>query len=451
MSLASTTTTQNVPPDLGRRAAHGFMWLMGQTLSVKAIALLANVVLALFLVPGDAGLVSMAYTVLTFAGIVQYIGMQDVLVQRHAHFRRWANAAFWMLLLVGVAGGALTALAAPLAARLFDQPKLVGMVLLLAIASPLQTLQAVPQAMLASQLRFRTSVIIGTASAIGISILSIVLAAIGFGAYSFLLPVPLVAALQLGALWAAARPSLRWSPQSRRWRLLLGDTGLNWGVSICQIIITGADHVILSLLFSSTVVGIYFWAVNLSTQLLRLLAMNLSSVLLPSLSRLQADPKRQGTAFLQAMRVLAMIGIPACLLQSALAQPLVNIMYKERWESVGPVLAVLSAGMAFYFVAGPATSLLKARGRFRALFVIHLVNAIVMVATLTLIALNATERSAALGVAIGTAACLAAFGPVILSYAIREAGHDWTAVMRVYAAPTLCSVLAIGAAVAIST
>jgi PST family polysaccharide transporter len=434
---------------LGRRAAHGFAWLIAQTIGVKGVSLIANVVLAWFLMPDEAGLVGMAYTVLSIAGFVQYVGMQDVLVQRQARMRRWVNAAFWMLLTVGVIGGTLVALAAPVAARVYDQPKLVGLVLLLAVASPLQTVQAVPQAILASQLRFRTVVLIGTASAIGVSVLSILFAMLGFGAYSFLAPVPIIALLQLIALWRAARPPVRPDPQFRRWRLLIGDTSYTWGVSICTIIITTADHVVLSLLFPPAVVGIYFWAVNLSTQLHRLLASNLTNVLLPSLSRLHGDPERQAWAFVHAMRLLAMIGIPACLLQAALARPLVSILYKDDWLAVGGVLAVLSIGMAFHFVSGPATSIMKARGAFRQVFVLHAVHAALMTATVIAIALRSNESNAALNMAIGTAGWLAAFGPVYLLFAIRSALHGWRAPLRIYGPPTTAGALAIGAAIGV--
>lgn len=450
LHMKTSVKQPQAPADLGHRAARGLLWLMGQTIGVKVVSFVANVVLAYFLSPHDAGLVGMAYTVLSIAGIVQFIGMQDVLVQRQANFRRWSNAAFWMLLTVGLLGGGLTALAAPLAADLFNQPRLVGMVLLLALASPLHTTSVLPQAVLASQLRFGTSVLIGTSAAVGTSILSIVFAALGFGAYSFLLPVPLVALLQAVALWWVAHPPVRLAMQLRRWRFLVGDTGYNWGISVCIIIITTADHVVLSLKFPATVVGVYFWAVTFSTQLLRLLAMNLTSVLLPSLSKLQGEPERQAGAFVQAMQVLALIGIPACLLQAALAEPLVRILYADRWESVGQVLAALSVGMAFYFISGPAVSIMKARAEFRSAFFIHAVNAILMVAIVTALALTANSQEAALRVAIGAAACLAVFGPFYLFFAIRVTRHGWRAVLRVYAAPTVASILAIGPAVGLA-
>jgi O-antigen/teichoic acid export membrane protein len=441
---SSTLQSAAVPEHLGRTAARGLVWMMSQTVGVKIVSLIANVLLAYFVAPGDAGLVSMSYTVLAIAGIVQFIGLQDVLVQRQAKLRRWVNPAFWMSLAVGLVGGGIVALAAPLAAAFYHEPRLTGLVLLLALASPFQSIGIVPQAIMASHLRFRMLVVINTAASIGISAFSVALAWLGFGAYSFLIPVPVVAAIQSAVTWwIAAPPTIQWSPQFKRWTFLLGDATYNWGISICFIVITTADHIVLGRFFSKDVLGIYFWAVNLSTQLLRLLATNLMGVLLPSLSKLQSDPDRQTAAFLEAARVLAIVGIPACLLQAALAQPLVRVLYTSTWAGVGPVLAALSVGLALYFVSGPAVSMMKAQGRFKAAFALHLVHAMVMVTVVLIVAMSAEDQSAALMMAAAVATCLAAFGPLYLRLALQRTRHGWRAVGSVYAGPVLASVLAI--------
>src|SRR4029450_13067745 len=143
--------------------------------------------------------------------------------------------AFWLSLVVGCVGGTLAALAAPIAARLVGEPRLNGMILLLAIASPIQTTSMVPQAMLSAKLRFQRIVIIGTGAAVGNSVLSIIFAALGFKAYSMLVPTPIIAGTRAIALWWSAKPPCAWRPQFHLWRFLVVDTGYNWGISICQI------------------------------------------------------------------------------------------------------------------------------------------------------------------------------------------------------------------------
>lgn len=435
----SSMATQ-VPADLGHRAARGLAWLMGQTIGVKLVSMLANVVLARFLAPSDAGLVAMAYTVLAIAGVVQFVGMQDVLVQRQRKIHLWMNPAFWLLLTLGILGGIMTAAAAPLAASIYGEPRLVGMVLLLAVSAPLQTITVIPQAALAAQLKFRTTVILGTITAVGTSVLSIILAWQGWGAYSYIAPLPIMAAFQLAALWIAARPRIQTKLQVRRWRYFIADASFNWGFTICMIALS-ADHVVLSLLFPAAVIGVYFWAVNLSTQLLRLLANNLANVLLPSLSKLHDDPQRQSTAFVQAMRVLAMIGIPACFLQAAVAKPAVDLLYQSEWRDMAPILALLSIGMAFSFVSGPATSIMKARRQFRMLFLVYLANTIVMIAVVLAIGIASSSNTAAFRMAIGVSATIAVFGPINLYFAVRAAGHGIRDVISILASPTLAGAI----------
>jgi O-antigen/teichoic acid export membrane protein len=448
-SVTHSATATQVPADLGHRAARGLVWLIGQTIGVKFVSMLANVVLARFLAPTDAGLVAMAYTVLAIAGIVQFVGMQDVLVQRQRSIHLWMNPAFWLLLTLGVLGGIMTAAAAPLAASIYGEPRLVGMVLLLAVSAPLQTISVIPQALLSAQLKFRTTVILGTITAVGTSVLSIILAWQGWGAYSYIAPLPIMAAFHLAALWFAARPRIYMKLQVRRWRYFIADASFNWGFTICMIAMS-ADHVALSLLFPAAVIGVYFWAVNLSTQLLRLLANNLANVLLPSLSKLHDDPQRQATAFVQAMRVLAMIGIPACFLQAAVAEPAVELLYQSEWRDMAPILAFLSIGMAFSFVSGPGTSIMKARRQFRMLFLVYLTNTIAMITVVLAIGIGSTSDTAALRMAVGVSATIAVFGPINLYFAVRGAGHGIRDVFAILASPTIAGAISILTAVAIS-
>jgi O-antigen/teichoic acid export membrane protein len=439
------------PAHLGRTAARGMLWMFGQTIGVKLVSMVANIVLARIIAKDDFGRVGLAYNVVSIAGFVQFIGIQDVLVQRQAHFRRWANPAFWLTLTVGLIGSAMIAITAPIAARWYHDSRLTAMILLLALASPFQTTIVVPQASLSANLRFRASALIGGMAAfIGMySIFSVLLASMGAGAYSILVPAPVLAIMQSIVMWSIARPPIRRNPQFRRWKHLLGDTGYNWGVSICLIIITNVDYTILGRLFSKATVGIYFNSLNFSTQLLRLLSTNLMSVLLPSLSRLQHDRTRQVNAFVQAARVLTAVGIPACLLQAAAAGPAVRIFY-PTWHGMIPVVRVLSIGMAFYFVCHPATSMLKAQGRFRSVFMLYLVHALTMCAAVMWCAWIADDSTAAVRISTGVAICLGGFGPAYMLLAIAHHAKPWLTVLRVFAGPTIASVITIGVALAIN-
>ena len=87
----------------------------------------------------DFGEVSLALTLAVFAGLIRDAGISTVLVHR-ANFGRWANAGFWMSLGLGLLAGLLLMLAAPIAGLIFHSKVLVGLLLVLAAASPIMRL-----------------------------------------------------------------------------------------------------------------------------------------------------------------------------------------------------------------------------------------------------------------------------------------------------------------------
>jgi PST family polysaccharide transporter len=438
------------PRDLARRAGRGFVWQVGFTLTAKAFSTVGNIALAWLLMPGDFGLVAMTWTVVSVAGLVQDLRAQDVLVQRQARLRRWATPAFWMALLAGLAGMVVAIAAVPLATRIYNEPRLGGMVAVLSLMLPLRALLIVPQANLAARLRFRTDAVIHGSTTMLTMLLSIVLAAAGLGPYALVVPVPLVLAAQAAVMWSVAPVRIRPRPQLRRWRFLIGDVGYSWGVSALIVLILQADYIALSVYHSAAVVGLYFLAFNLSTQVFSLLVTNLMNVLLPSLSLLGHDRERQTRGYLEASRLVMAVGLPACLGLAAIAEPLVSIAYPDDYAGVAPLLAALAIGIGLYLPAGPAISMMKAQGRFRALFLAFLVNAAVMAPLLLWAAGSHDSRSAAVWVACAAAAVYGVFGPLFVVITTAGSIAPLLALRRVYAGAMLASLVAIGTGLAAS-
>lgn len=434
------------PRPVGQQAARGFIWTLLQTLGSKTVNVASQIVLAWLLEPAHFGLVSMAYTVSSLANVIQQAGLREVLIQRQDHAQRWSNPAFWMALGFGALASAVMVAAAPLAASAYGAPQVKGMVWILATWPPLNALANVPLAHLQASLRFRLVTLITFGASSFQWVLTIFFALLGFGAYSFVLPWPLVGIARLAALWIAARPPIRLNPQWRRWRYLLTGSLLVLGADACGTLIKQGDYIVLSLFHEDTVVGQYYFAFTLAIQALVIFSFNLQGILLPALSTLQNDPARQRQAFLSACRLLLLLGIPACLLQAALAEPLMLAIFKPKWAPAIPVVQILSVGMALRLAGWPSQSLLQAQGRFRLYLGINAVGVSLFMLLVTLAA-RTSPAHAAHAVALAATAYFALEGPLNLFLAIRPAGGKWRDVGGVYAPPLLAAALAAGLAV----
>jgi PST family polysaccharide transporter len=398
---------------LGHATARGFAWSISQALTVKIVNFGGQIVLSWVLLTRDYGYVGLALTIATFTALIQQAGIRDVLVQRGRHYDLWAGPAFMLSLFTGLLGAALLVASAPFVSRFYHEPRLNGLILVLALGGFVNCLTLVPYAKLQVELRFRFMALLALVTACFSMGLSIILAVLGAGAYSFVIPIPLTGVVWLAILWPVVRPPVRTFARVRRMRYLFGDNLTLLGATFFLSITSQGDYIILGRMYSKDLVGLYFWAFNLSLQSLVLFAETLTSVLFPSLSRLQGEPERQAQAFVRAVRAIALLGIPACFAQAALAEPVVHLLFRAQWYPAIPLLQILSVGMAFQVVERTAYAALKAQGRFRLMVMLTAIYAIVFVVLVWI----GSARHAALGAAVAVSiySLLASFCSALLA------------------------------------
>src|SRR5439155_9904086 len=142
------------------------------------------------------------------------------------------------------------------------------------------------------------------------------------------------------------------------------------------------------------------------------------------------EPARQLQGFLRAVRALAAVAVPVCVLQAAVAGPVVRLIFSPRadpgkWYAAIPVLQVLSLGMAFKAVGMPTSNLLQAQGRFKLYLKLTAVYAAVFLVMVALAAALSVPERSALAVAVAVAITFAVLEPMIMHVAVRRAGGGW--------------------------
>jgi len=446
------TAEESAPPldgSLTQKVGKGVAWLMIQAIGTKGATNLAQIILAWMLSERDFGVWSMATTATAFASLAQQAGQREILIQRHAHFDRWANPAFWMALLMGCIGMVAMIAAAPLAALVFHHElRLIPIIMILAICAPIDALAVVPNARLQTQMRFRTIGTVGIATAVLTLILQVLFASplCNFGVYSFVLPRPAVSLITTVAYWWAAPIKIRRNPQFRRWKYMIKDSGAIWGLAVTGAIIMYGDNLTIGIICGDKILGLYGFAYNFSYQTVQLVLSNLQSALFPALTKLAADPVRQVNAYLRAARISAVVGCFGSLLQAVLAAPMIHFVFDPKWYPAIPVFQVLSISTAINSLCGPIVSLFQAQGRFAFFFRYQLFTTALFIVAVVIGALKAE----ALGVAWGLLILNFLITPLTVTLAVRPGNVDFRQVLG-YIIPTAgLAVLAVIPALAVS-
>lgn len=349
---------------MGMRTASGALQLISNSAVSRVIALVTQMVLAWLLDPSVFGLVGLTFTVSTLVQLLAFNGVHDVLVQRRA-FLVWSGAAFWMTLFFGFVGGGIMLAISPLVVLVYQEPALYGMLAVMAVSSAVSPLSIVPNAVLSRSLRFKEMALFELLQNLVKAVFSTGFALIGLGAYSFVLPFPIMALLNAAILWVWFRPEIRWKVRLKRWRYMIGDASRVLGTQFARTAALQSTYVLLGITATKTTVGLYYFAYQLSVQPAMLLSHNLLYVLFPVFAKLNNEPRRQVDAFVRAIITVMSLAVPICLLQASVGSPLIRLLFGEKWSEAVSAFQILSLGTIGIIAVAPANALLKAQGRFK--------------------------------------------------------------------------------------
>ncbi len=420
--------------------------MLAQNVFARVCGFLSQLLLAALLSPRDFGLIGLTYTVTSVTSVLLNVGISDVLLQRRQGLRLWTGPAFWIGLGLATAGGLVVVLISPLMAIIYKAPPIVGLLAVLALSMPIGALASVPSMIMRARMQFGVVAGYGAVEMVAQALLTVGFAWSGFGVYSFVLPAPILAAARSIVMWrlAASRPDLR--PQFRRWKYVIGRTGVNFLNRLIIAVIGQGDYIMLGLLSTEDRVGSYYFGFRLAAQPLWMLAGNFQGVLYPALVQLKGDPARQNSAVLKAATLLSFCIMPMALIQAAVAAPLVDSLFGHKWQSSIPVIQLLSVGLGLDAVSWVAGCLLNARGE----FVVGLRYLLFQAPVFFLLVTIGAVLDQAVGTAWGVAIYYATTQPVFVRGVFRRIGIGTRQTFLIYFVPTILSTVAVGFGLAAS-
>lgn len=413
--------------DLGRSVTRGASVMVSVSLIGKVFATISQFLLAGLLLDTEFGYVALTLAMADAIGLVQKLGLREILMHRQARIESWISPAMWAAGIGGLATLLLLLAVAPLAPLIFDTSReLVGLIAVASAGSGIFGFVLVLEAILAIQLRFKTIGAIQTAEMFVRMVLQIALAFAGWGAMSIILPRTLTWVLQAIALTCIVRPTVRRRPEWNKWSEVARDSKNLFLMNTALVAVRQGDYFILGLFAIESVVGAYFFAFNLSTQAMMLIAQSLAPVLASGLGKLQSDINRQVKAFLSAQELIPFVAVPLLVMQTIAADPLLRGLYGNKWEEAILPLQILSIAACWTAIGWNCQAMFAATGRFRYQRIVVISGSVFFVVLITLLAWLGDAVTVSIGVLIFRAVYIpvqiatASYGRV--SAAVRSVG-----------------------------
>lgn len=391
----------------------GSLWMIGGRWVVRGIGLVSTIILARLLTPADFGLVAMAMLVIGALQVLAETGLHQAVIRMPSPQRAHYDTAWTIGVLIGAGITICLAVAAPITATQFGEPRLLPIMLMLALRPLIQGFENIGLVDFQRQLDFRRDLQVMMLGKLGSFLVTIVLA--------FVLRDwrALIGGTVAGTLLAVGL-SYFFSPF--RPRFGLRHAGEIWSFSAWALMTNmalyaseRADHAVVAATQDPGSVGAYTVGAELAALPTEELVVPPVRALFAVYSKLTHDPDALREHYLSALGFIAIVASATGAGMALVAEDAVLLLLGQQWLSAIPVVPWFALSAGLMGVARSVNSVLLAAGHARA----NAVRAMVFAAVLLPCAIVGVAWRGAEGAAIARFAVTALFAPVMLFLAMH--------------------------------
>jgi PST family polysaccharide transporter len=325
---------------LGRASVRNVMTsVAGRGVNVL-VQFASTILLARLLSPHEFGLVAMVTAFVLFAPFLVDLGTTDASTQKPRITDGEISALFWLNMTIGGTLTVLFAAGSGLIGAFYGEPALTGIALMSSLTFIMTAVPLQHCALMRRAMEFKRIAIIDLSSNATSSIVSVVLAFLGWG-YWALVAKPIIQ-LSLSALgawiscpWVPGRP--RFSSEVKE--LVSFGLGVT-GFSVMDTFSRSADRIGLGYFNGPGSLGFFQNAFLLYDNLLNMVAGPMHSVGTSSLSKLRGNVPELKRSWSAALSSMTFFCAPTFALLAITGQDLVIILLGQKWAPAGPLLCI---------------------------------------------------------------------------------------------------------------
>jgi PST family polysaccharide transporter len=338
-------------------------WSAVSKYGAQGVHVVVSLVLARLLAPEYFGLLGMATVITGFVKVFKNLGFNTAIVQRKTTGPDLLSTLFWVNLAVCLVVAGVVAGIAPLAASMYQDPRVAPIVAVLAVNFVMAGFTMIPTALLTRQMAFHKLAVREIAGIAVDGTTSIALALCGWGVWALVAGTLAGHAAQMVLinLVCPFRPRLAFDKQGLKECL---GFGLNLtGFNIFNYFARHADNLIIGIFLGPVALGYYALAYKLMLLPRDSVTNVVARVLLPAFSRMQDDDERLAKAYLRTCGAIAFVTFPMMAGLAVVARPFVEVVLGEKWLPAVPLIWILAVFGALQAVTVVRGHLFLAKGR----------------------------------------------------------------------------------------
>lgn len=420
-----------------KTAVRGVAVTFGSQLAQFALGFVSTAILARLLTPETFGLVAMTSVFTGFVWLFSDAGLAMATIQREKITHEQVSCLLWINVLLGGAIALLLVGVAPWIAAFYNEPRLVGITRWIALSFVIGGFTVQHKALLRRQMRFTTIAILDLVALSTGIVVGITMGYLGYGYWSLVGMSNASAIASLVAVWALVpwRPGL---PRRGAGVMPLLRFGRDiFSSNIFHYVARQADTLLIGWKAGPIALGFYDKAYRMLLFPVRQINHPVGAVLVPALSRLNAEPPRFARFFLRGVELLTGVTVPLVLAACVFADEVVALWLGDQWAECAHLFRLLGVAAVIGVLSNPMNWLLVASGQGRRYRRITLTTA-----TLYVAAFVAGLPYGAAGVATAYSAAAAVLFLPVWYFSLRGSPVRLSALLRAFAPAVISAALA---------
>lgn len=333
--------------DLKNRTIFGILWSAVQRFGVMTLSFISNLILARLLTPDDFGCIGMLAIFIALSSTLIEGGFASALVQKSNPTQEDYSTIFYWNLSLAIVLYIVIWFCAPIIASYYEISLLKDLLRLQALVLIINSLGLVQRARLRKQLYFKKIAVIDLISSLIAVIMAIASAYHGYGIWSLVIYQLTLSTAQTVGLWIGHHWQPSWLFDFTSFKSLFKYGGFLLISDALNTLCDNIQGLIIGKQFSPAVMGFYSQAKKLEEIPTTSLSYLVAQVTFPVFSTIKDNPASLLAAHKKCVHATNFINIPLMSLLIVIAEPLIVLLFKEKWLPSVPYFQILCvAGLA---------------------------------------------------------------------------------------------------------
>lgn len=358
------------------------LWRLAERCGAQGVSFIVSVVLARLLLPEEYGIVSLITIFTAILSLFTDSGFKNALIQKKDADQTDFSTVFYFNVLMGIALWFLMCLAAPAIARFYDKEYMTPYIRVMSLTLVLGGVNGIQTVVVARRMEFKRFFYATLGGTLISAAVGIWMAYGGFGVWALIAQKLVNQGIDTVILWFTVRwrPSLCFSLQRLKPMFQYGSRLL--GSSLLNSLSSNLSSLIIGKVYSADMLAYYDKGRRIPNLVVENLQSAVQSVLFPVVAQRQGDKKEVRKILRRSFTTAAYCMFPCMMGIAVCAEPLVRLLYTEKWISMTPYLQLWCFIFAFYLLHTADIQVIQAVGRSDIILKIEIVKQLLSLAFL---------------------------------------------------------------------